>query len=79
MSITAIFVLVGIILAFIVFALVLAWGEYQTRNISKSGRQQAETAGNFDQREIAKNQVDPRNGSSNNSPWLVAGDGAKNR
>jgi ABC-type phosphate transport system substrate-binding protein len=44
MPITAVFVLVGIVLAFAVFALVLAWGDYQTRNISHSSRQSAGTS-----------------------------------
>jgi hypothetical protein len=36
MTMTSIIILAGIIIAFVIFALVLAWGEYQTRNISQS-------------------------------------------
>jgi hypothetical protein len=44
MPITSVFILAGIILAFIVFGVVLAWAEYQTRHIGRSGRQHSGTS-----------------------------------
>ncbi len=44
MPITSAVILAGIIFAFIVFAVVLAWGEYQTRHIARSGRQHSGTS-----------------------------------
>ncbi len=41
MTMTSIIILAGIILAFAIFAVVLAWGEYQTRNISQSDPQKS--------------------------------------
>jgi len=41
MPITSMLIIAGIILMFVVFAAVLAWGEYQTRQIGRSGRQYA--------------------------------------
>jgi multisubunit Na+/H+ antiporter MnhC subunit len=39
MPIATIFIVTGIIFGFAAFAVALAWGEYQTRNIGRSGEQ----------------------------------------
>jgi hypothetical protein len=44
MPTTSIFIIAGIILMFVVFAAALAWGEYQTRHIGRSRRQQSATS-----------------------------------
>ena len=44
MPITSVVILAGIIFAFIVFAVVLAWGEYQTRHIGRTSRQHFATS-----------------------------------
>jgi hypothetical protein len=44
MPVTSIFIIAGIIVMFIVFATALAWGEYQTRHIGRSHRQQSATS-----------------------------------
>jgi hypothetical protein len=38
MSIVAIVCLIGIVAAFVLFAAVLAWGDYQTRDINPANR-----------------------------------------
>ncbi|MDR3420638.1 MAG: hypothetical protein P4L80_05245 [Xanthobacteraceae bacterium] len=38
-------IIAAIVAAFIVFGAVLAWGDYQTRNLRRPARQGAETAG----------------------------------
>ena len=43
MPFTSILILVGIVAAFAVFGLTLAWGEYQTRHLIRSD--ESETAG----------------------------------
>ena len=44
MPISTIIILAGIIAAFTLFAVVLAWGDYQTRNIGRERRQAADGA-----------------------------------
>lgn len=43
MPILSIVVLAGIVSAFVFFAAVLMWGEYQTRHLVRKGPQEAET------------------------------------
>lgn len=41
MSTTDILILAGIILAFVAFAVILAWGDYQTADIARKSRERA--------------------------------------
>lgn len=41
MSTTDILILAGIVAAFVVFAVILAWGDYQTAEIARKSRQRA--------------------------------------
>lgn len=64
MSVIAIICLSAIVVAFVLFAVVLAWGEYQTRHIVHPTRGEASaprgTAGGVVQlREIAKQAKEP--------------------
>ena len=39
MPITDVLIVTAVVLAFVIFAVVLAWGEYQTRHIAKPAKQ----------------------------------------
>jgi hypothetical protein len=54
MPITSIIVVGAISLAIIVFAAVLAWGDYQTRHISRSSQQPAGTKPQISPQQSAK-------------------------
>jgi len=44
MSTTDILILAGIVAAFVVFAVILAWGDYQTMDIARKSRERALSA-----------------------------------
>ena len=46
MPITDIFIVSVIVSAFVVFAIALAWGDYQTRDIARGSRQRAAAGAN---------------------------------
>jgi len=46
MPITDIFIVSVIVSAFVVFAIALAWGDYQTRDIARASRQRAAAGAN---------------------------------
>jgi hypothetical protein len=45
MPLTDIIIVSAVTLAFVVFAVVLAWGDHQTREIARAGREHALTGG----------------------------------
>ena len=56
MPLTSILILAGIVAAFMIFGIVLAWGEYQTRHLrsdGKPGRSSIPTASNDDRLKMA--------------------------
>lgn len=64
MSVVAIVCLTGIVAAFVLFGVVLAWGDYQTRNITHPPRAEKRApagtaAGVATLREVAKEAEEP--------------------
>jgi hypothetical protein len=60
MTLTNTFILCGIIAAFTIFAVVLAWGEHQTRHLNRDGKEKLTKRGGPDEPFTAQTRLPAR-------------------